>query len=204
MSKKRIGLTHQRAVTGYLFILPFIIGFILFMIQPLYQSLQMSLSDVALNSGKHGFGLTWNNYYNYIKAFTIDPEFNRMLATQIETMIVQSIATIVFSFFVALILNQQFKGRALVRSIFFLAVILSSGVLVGIEYNNSLLAGLKKTIEEEGNANSVTSVLEKILTSGTINASSKKIFDTLFEIIDKIYDVAMASGIQIIIFLSGL
>lgn len=204
MSKKRIGLTHQRAVTGYLFILPFIIGFILFMIQPLYQSLQMSLSDVALNSGKHGFGLTWNNYYNYIKAFTINPEFNRMLATQIETMIVQSIATIVFSFFVALILNQQFKGRALVRSIFFLAVILSSGVLVGIEYNNSLLAGLKKTIEEEGNANSVTSVLEKILTSGTINASSKKIFDTLFEIIDKIYDVAMASGIQIIIFLSGL
>lgn len=204
MSKKRIGLTHQRAVTGYLFILPFIIGFILFMIQPLYQSLQMSLSDVALNSGKHGFGLSWNNYYNYIKAFTIDPEFNRMLATQIETMIVQSIATIVFSFFVALILNQQFKGRALVRSIFFLAVILSSGVLVGIEYNNSLLAGLKKTIEEEGNANSVTSVLEKILTSGTINASSKKIFDTLFEIIDKIYDVAMASGIQIIIFLSGL
>ena len=130
MSKKRIGLTNRRAVTGYLFILPFILGFLLFMVQPLFQSLKMSLSDVNISTS--GFAMTWNNFYNYIKAFTIDPEFNRMLATEISTMIYQSLATIVFSFFVAMILNQEFKGRALVRSIFFLAVILSSGVLVEI------------------------------------------------------------------------
>lgn len=202
MSKKRIGLTHRRAVIGYLFICPFIIGFLVFMIQPLVQSLKMSLSDVNIST--EGFKLVWDNFYNYNKAWNIDPEFRRMLAEQISTMIYQSLATIVFSFFVAMILNQEFKGRALVRSIFFLAVILSSGVLVGIEYSNSLLAGLKKTIEEEGNANSVTGVLEKILTNGGVSIASKKLFDTLFGIIDQIYDVAMASGIQIIIFLSGL
>src|SRR5574344_1712598 len=204
MSKKRIGLTHRRAVIGTLFICPFIIGFLVFMIQPLVQSLKMSLSDVNIST--EGFKLVWDNFYNYNKAWNIDPEFRRMLAEQISTMIYQSLATIVFSFFVAMILNQEFKGRALVRSIFFLAVILSSGVLVGIEYSNSILAGLKKTIEEEGNANSVTGVLEKILTNGGIMSSGtgKKVFDTLFEIIDQIYDVAMASGIQIIIFLSGL
>src|SRR5574344_2154322 len=202
MSKKRIGLTHRRAVIGTLFICPFIIGFLVFMIQPLVQSLKMSLSDVNIST--EGFKLVWDNFYNYNKAWNIDPEFRRMLAEQISTMIYQSLATIVFSFFVAMILNQEFKGRALVRSIFFLAVILSSGVLVGIEYSNSLLAGLKKTIEEEGNANSVTGVLEKILTNGGVSIASKKLFDTLFGIIDQIYDVAMASGIQIIIFLSGL
>lgn len=202
MSKKRIGLTNRRAVTGYLFILPFILGFLLFMVQPLFQSLKMSLSDVNISTS--GFAMTWNNFYNYIKAFTIDPEFNRMLATEISTMIYQSLATIVFSFFVAMILNQEFKGRALVRSIFFLAVILSSGVLVGIEYNNSLMAGLKDTIEKQGNSNGITDVLERILLAGQTNAASEKVFDKLFEIIDSIYDVAMASGIQIIIFLSGL
>ncbi|MBO4438994.1 MAG: sugar ABC transporter permease [Spirochaetaceae bacterium] len=202
--KKRIGLTRHRARLGYAFISPFIIGFIFFMIKPLYQSLTMSLSavDVSVN----GFIMEWNNYGNYVRAFTVDPEFNRMLVTSIATMFYRSLATIVFSFFVALLLNQKFKGRALVRSIFFLCVILSSGVLVGLEYNNALLSQLKATIEEQGSSNTITAVLEEILVSNTggVNGISGKVFKTLFEIIDSIYDVAMASGIQIIIFLSGL
>ncbi len=202
--KKKIGLTRHRARLGYAFISPFIIGFIFFMIKPLYQSLTMSLSavDVSVN----GFVMEWNNYGNYIRAFTVDPEFNRLLITSIATMFYRSLATIVFSFFVALLLNQKFKGRALVRSIFFLCVILSSGVLVGLEYNNALLSQLKATIEEQGNSNTITVVLEEILVSNTggVNGVSGKLFKTLFEIIDSIYDVAMASGIQIIIFLSGL
>lgn len=202
--KKRVGLTRHRARLGYAFISPFIIGFIFFMIKPLYQSLTMSLSavDVTVN----GFVMEWNNYGNYVRAFTVDPEFNRMLVTSIATMFYRSLATIVFSFFVALLLNQKFKGRALVRSIFFLCVILSSGVLVGLEYNNALLSQLKATIEEQGSSNTITAVLEEILVSNTggVNGISGKVFKTLFEIIDSIYDVAMASGIQIIIFLSGL
>ena len=202
--KKRIGLTRHRARLGYAFISPFIIGFIFFMIKPLYQSLSMSLSavDVTVN----GFVMEWNNYGNYVRAFTVDPEFNRMLITSIATMFYRSLATIVFIFFVALLLNQKFKGRALVRSIFFLCVILSSGVLVGLEYNNALLSQLKATIEEQGKSNTITAVLEEILVSNTggVNGISGKVFKTLFEIIDSIYDVAMASGIQIIIFLSGL
>ena len=202
--KKKIGLTRHRARLGYAFISPFIIGFIFFMIKPLYQSLTMSLSavDVSVN----GFVMEWNNYGNYIRAFTVDPEFNRLLLTSIATMFYRSLATIVFSLFVALLLNQKFKGRALVRSIFFLCVILSSGVLVGLEYNNALLSQLKATIEEQGNSNTITVVLEEILVSNTggVNGVSGKLFKTLFEIIDSIYDVAMASGIQIIIFLSGL
>ncbi|NLK46865.1 MAG: sugar ABC transporter permease [Treponema sp.] len=202
--KKKIGLARHRARLGYAFISPFIIGFIFFMIKPLYQSLSMSLSNVDVTT--RGFALHWNNYANYIKAFTIDPEFNRLLLTSIATMFYRSLATIVFSFFVALLLNQKFRGRTLVRSIFFLCVILSSGVLVGLEFGNALLAQLKATIEEQGNSNTITEVLEKILVSNTmgVNSVSSRLFKRIFEIIDSIYDVAMASGIQIIIFLSGL
>ncbi len=202
--RKPVGLDKSRAIYGYIFILPFIIGFLVFMIKPLYQSLMMSLSDVSIS--KEGFEITRNNFANFKRAFLVDPDFNRMLVESVTTMLYRSLATIVFSFFVALILNQEFKGRAFARSVFFLAVILSSGVLVGIEYNNTLMSELKATIEEFGSGNSVTEVLEEVLlaSSGGINGTSEKIFNTLFEIIDSIYDVAMASGIQIIIFLSGL
>ena len=202
--KKKIGLLGRRAIYGYLFILPFILGFIFFMIKPLAQSLHMALSEVVISN--QGFVLNWNNFENFKKALLVDAEFNRMLVESIGQMVLRSAATIVFSFFVALLLNQKFKGRTLARSIFFLAVILSSGVLVGLESSNALMAQLKEMIEESGNANTITDVLEKILVSegSGVNGISGKAFKTVFEIIDSIYDVAMASGIQIIIFLSGL
>jgi ABC-type sugar transport system permease subunit len=204
MKKRKVGLMGRRAVYGYLFILPFIIGFIFFMVKPLCQSLRMALSDVTIST--QGFSLAYNQLANFKKAFLIDPDFRRMLVEGIGNMVYRSLATVVFSFFVALLLNQNFKGRTLARSIFFLAVILSSGVLVGLENNNSLMAQLKDTIEESGSANSITQVLERILVSSSTGFSgiSGKTFEKVFEIIDSIYDVAMASGIQIIIFLSGL
>ena len=204
MKKRKVGLMGRRALYGYLFILPFIIGFIFFMVKPLCQSLRMALSDVTIST--QGFSLAYNQLANFKKAFLVDAEFNRMLVEAIGQMVLRSLATIVFSFFVALLLNQKFKGRTLARSIFFLAVILSSGVLVGLENNNSLMAQLKDTIEESGSANSITQVLERILVSSSTGFSgiSGKTFEKVFEIIDSIYDVAMASGIQIIIFLSGL
>lgn len=204
MKKRKVGLMGRRAIYGYLFILPFIIGFIFFMVKPLCQSLRMALSDVTIST--QGFELAYNQLANFKKAFLIDADFKRMLIEGIGNMIYRSIATVVFSFFVALLLNQNFKGRTLARSIFFLAVILSSGVLVGLENNNSLMTQLKDTIEEAGNANSVTQVLERILVPSEqgLGGIGAKTFKKVFEIIDSIYDVAMASGIQIIIFLSGL
>ena len=204
MKKRKVGLMGRRAVYGYLFILPFIIGFIFFMVKPLVQSLIMSLSEVTIST--QGFSMVYNNFANFKKAFLVDADFNRMLVEGIGQMILRSAATVVFSFFVALLLNQNFKGRTLARSIFFLAVILSSGVLVGLENNNSLMAQIKDTIEEAGSANSITEVLERILvpSSQGLNGISSKTFAYVFQIIDSIYDVAMASGIQIIIFLSGL
>ena len=204
MRKKKVGLMERRALYGYLFILPFIIGFIFFMAKPLCESLRMALSEVTIST--QGFTLKLNNFGNFKRAFLVDPEFRRMLVEGIGVMVYRSIATVIFSFFVALLLNQKFKGRTLARSIFFLAVILSSGVLLGLEKNNALMAELKQTIEDTGNANSITTTLENILVSTSTGFSgiSGKTFEKVFEIIDSIYDVAMASGIQIIIFLSGL
>jgi ABC-type sugar transport system permease subunit len=89
-----------------------------------------------------------------------------------------------------------------VRAVFFLPVIISSGVILGVEYDNALLSGLQNTIENStGGGTSITGAIENILTTAGIGT---KAFEIVFEVVDSIYDVAIASGIQIIIFLSGL
>lgn len=196
---KLAGLQKRKAIAGYCFISPFIIGFLAFMVKPLLQSLHMSFSEVSLGSGN--FSLAFNGLENLKYAFRVDPEYTRLLVEELGRMIVYSLAIIVFSFFVALILNQKFKGRALVRAIFFLPVILSSGVILGLETNNQLMATLAAQIEDSTGGVSITAALEEILRTSGVGV---KAFEKVFEVIDNIYDVAIASGIQIIIFLSGL
>ena len=193
------GLQKRKAISGYIFILPFIIGFLTFMVKPFFQSLYMSMCEVEISA--QGLGYNFIDIYNYKKAFTIDPNFNSNLVDQFSKMIINSLAIMVFSFFVALLLNQKFKGRALVRAVFFLPVIISSGVILGVEYNNSLLSSVQDVIKEEGSAGSITGAIKDILVTAGIGSRA---FETVFEIVDGIYDIAISSGIQIIIFLSGL
>ncbi|MCQ2493721.1 MAG: sugar ABC transporter permease [Lachnospiraceae bacterium] len=201
--KKYVGLERKKAIAGYIFIAPFIIGFLLFMVKPLLQSLYMSFCTVSLSAGSTE--MTWAGLKNYKFTFTVDPEFTSLLGTEVLRMVIYSLAIIVFSFFMALILNQKFKGRALVRAVFFLPVILSSGVMIGLESNNQLIANLQNSIETTTTGISVTDALQTILrTTAGSSGVAGKVFDALFEIIDNIYDVALASGIQIIIFISGL
>ena len=197
--KKLKGLRKRNAISGYLFILPFIVGFLAFMVKPFFQSLYVSFCNVELGAGSFKMGFA--GIANYLRAFTVDTEFNRLLAEEIWRMSYNALAIMVFSFFVALVLNQKFKGRAFVRAVFFLPVILSSGVILGIEYDNSLLASVQDTIQQSTGNASITGVIEEILMTSGIG---REVFDIVFEIVDGVYDVAIASGIQIIIFLSGL
>lgn len=196
---KLAGLQRRKAIAGYIFIAPFIIGFLVFMVKPFIQSLYMSFCNVEVGAGS--FNPVWTGLDNYIRAFRIDPEFVRLLTEEISRMVIDSIAIMVFSFFVALILNQKFKGRALVRAIFFLPVILSSGVILGLETDNSLISTMQVAIEENTSGVSITAAVENILRTAGVGVRA---FEVVFEIIDNIYNIAISSGIQIIIFLSGL
>ena len=118
-------------------------------------------------------------------------------------MAINVIATLVISFVIAVILNQDFKGRTLCRVIFFLPVILSSGVLPGIEKQNqyfNLMSSISDAVNESSGINLSQSIQNLLSVSGV----ASQVFDVIFQMIDAIYDIVMASGIQIIIFLSGL
>ena len=194
------GLQKRKAIAGYLFILPFIIGFLAFMVKPFFQSLYMSLCDVQV--GPDGFTNVYIGIKNFVEAFTVDLTFTRLLTEELSRMSINVPAIIVFSFFAALLLNQEFKGRAFVRGVFFLPVILSSGVILGVEYDNPIMAEMRDVIEMEGATGvSITDTIKEVL---NVSGVGNSVFKVVFDIIDGIYDVVLASGIQIIIFLSGL
>ena len=189
----------RNARHGVMFILPLIVGFLAFMLRPLIQSLIMSMS--AVNISQAEWPLVGIENYKY--ALTVDPYFNQYLVEEIPRMAINAVATLVLSFVIAVILNQDFKGRTLARAIFFLPVILSSGVLPGIESQNEFYNMMQGISEEVANASGVNisaALVDLLSVSGVGGA----MFDVLFTMIDSIYDIVMASGIQIIVFLSGL
>ena len=206
----------SRARKGTMFILPFIIGFIVFMVRPLLMSLQMSFNSINVLNGVmtpateqvftlqvFGVKLLELPLGKYYYALQTDPKFNQLLIDEIGRMAVNTLATLVLSFVIAVILNQKFKGRLLCRVIFFLPVILSSGVLPGIENSNenyNLINSINQAVQNSVGLN-ISSSLEDML---SISGVGGGIFNVVFQMINSIYDIVMASGIQIIVFLSGL
>jgi len=202
---KRSAMTMARknAIAGYLFIAPFIIGFLAFLARPLLQSFRMVFSYV--NMTEAGFTMEWMGSENLRRALLVDADFTRNVVEALLQMAVMVPAILVFSLFIAILLNRKFPGRGFVRAVFFLPVILASGVLVNIATNNSLLHMVADQIQEQNamRAN-ITGMLEELLVTTTGAAVVGDFMMILFTIINQIYDIAMASGIQILIFLAGL
>ncbi len=196
--ESRMNIRTRRAISGYMFISPFIIGFLVFMIRPLINSLWMSFCKVDVSP--QGFFPVWNDFGNYLKAFTVDPDFNRLLTEEFTKIVTYTAAILVVSLVIAIILNQEFKGRAFVRAVFFLPVILSSGVLVGLENNNSLMSSIASMIKENSSFQMSDSLVNILRLSGL----GSGILDVVVDVIGQVQNIVMASGIQIIVFLTGL
>ena len=203
--RKRVSLDSKKARAGWLFCLPFILGFLVFMLKPLCESLVMSFSSVTIVRGS-GYTSKLIGFENYKYALSVDPDFNNFLVDEIGRMAINAISTLVLSFVIAVILNQDFKGRTAARAIFFLPVILCSGVLPGIEAqigSNQEITMIESVAEELSSSSgiNISETLQELL---SVSGVAGSVFQILFDMIDAIYDIVMASGIQIIVFLSGL
>jgi len=208
---KKLTMANKNAISGYLFILPFVIGFVMFLAYPLYQAVRMAFSEVWLIPAESTFGWEWTGIWreeplsNIRRALTVDAAFTRAMVEEIFNMALLVPAILVFSLFVAVLLNRKFAGRGFVRAVFFLPVILASGVLVGIETNNSLLNAVSQQIQDANAAKAgITGVIERMLENLVGGAGIGEFFEYILGIINQIYTIAMASGIQILIFLAGL
>ncbi|MCL2405017.1 MAG: sugar ABC transporter permease [Defluviitaleaceae bacterium] len=204
----RLSMANKNAISGYLFTAPFIIGFLAFMAYPLVQSIRFVFSNVTADPANNRFTSEFIGIANIRHVLLVEPSFVQYMTEDLVFMATMVLPIIIFSFFIAVLLNNKFVGRGFVRAVFFLPVILASGVLVNLETNNSLLDLVSQQIQEQNAMRaSVTGVLENILASATGAAAMGGLGDLInfvFDTINQLYTIAMASGIQILIFLAGL
>ena len=108
---------------------------------PVLTSLWYSLCNTKLldKAGALEVGMTsagiyteWNGFYNFTKAFTIDTTFLPKLGTALGEILPNTIVIMIFSLFIAVILNQKFRGRTLARAIFFLPVLIATGPVISV------------------------------------------------------------------------
>ena len=110
--KRRRGLSllQKRNVKGFMFILPWLIGFIIFYARSMIMTAQFSLSTMT-TSTSGGYTLEWAGLSNYIYAFRAHGTFKQVLTTSILNMLVDVPLITFFSLFMAILLNRRFKDN---------------------------------------------------------------------------------------------
>ena len=107
-------LRRKEAVLGYLFILPWILGFLIFILGPFLASLYLSFTTYSiLKPGK------WVMFANYVRAFTDDRLFWTVLGNTAYYVLGSVPLRIVLAFGLALLLNQKVRGLAVWRTLFY-------------------------------------------------------------------------------------
>lgn len=204
--KKKRSLSQRRAMKGFIFILPWLIGFIWFYVRSLVMTVQFSFSEMTVNPGG-GYSLNFVGLNNFIYAFRAHATYKQVLTTSIGNMLIDVPLITFFSLFMAMLLNRKFKGRTLVRAIFFLPVILNSDAIgAAMDLARSMMSG--------GISNSASELAEAAAGSGVSVEYYIQMFtslglpETIIEYISgavgRISDIINASGVQIIIFIAAL
>lgn len=193
-------MKRKKALMGILFTLPWLAGFTFLFAIPLFQSLLYSFHELKL--GEQGLELSYIGWNNFHHAFYVHASFNRVLTESVTGMLIQVPLIIFFSLFVATMLNQKFVGRSAARVVFFLPVIVSTGVISSMNSDFMSLA--------LGNALEGSSEGYHMLTSEDL---MEFLFDMglhpgligyLADAVDQIYEVIRSSSVQILIFLAAL
>ena len=203
---RKLSMKKKRALTGYLFISPFLIGLIAFFLLPVVKSILFSFSEIELQAG--GYRLVNVQFQHYHKALYVHPKFLRALVDSVISMVTHVPLLVIFSFFTATLINQRFKGRGLARAIIFLPVIMTSGIIFALEQNNTLLSVMRSALSAasgEGGAAAGTALRALEFKSLLIQSGIDPVLISyLIGAIDRIYDLISASGVQVLIFLAGL
>lgn len=193
---KRLSLEQKRARTGYIFILPWLLGLLFFFAVPILTSLMYSFSHVTIVQGGVNTRFAGLSYYK--NALFSDERFIPLLVAALKEIAIQVPIIIIFALFISVMLNAEFYGRGLVRSIFFLPLMLSSSVLLSI-INSDSYSG---DVTGSSSVFMVSSFsVGDILTQAGLPSGLIKY---LTSVIDSIFTMTWQSGVQIILFLAAL
>ena len=206
--KKRVkqSLDAKKARAGWIFVLPFVLIFALVYIPIIVDSVNYSFNEIIIRKGG-GYYLQWVGLMNYQDALFTDANFVPVLTGGIQQLIFDIPAIVIFSLFMAILLNQKMRGRALFRAIFFVPVILATGLIEEIDLSNSMQSYMSSSgVNMGGDTASATQIMSDLDFKNLFE--NMKLGDELVEyvvgIVNDIYDVVNKSGVQMLVFLAGL
>ena len=202
--KHSLSLIQKRNAKGFLFIVPWLVGFIAFYVRSLIMNIQFSLSDMSVQASG-GYSLKWVGFENYKYLFRVHGSFKQVLTSSIGNMLIDVPLIIFFSLFIAMLLNKKFKGRSIVRAIFFLPIIMGAGAVTdAMDLASTMMAGgISSTASEVADSASATDITYFIELFKNL-AIPDKLLDYIVAAVTRIKDIIQASGVQIIIFIAAL
>ncbi|MBR3970139.1 MAG: sugar ABC transporter permease [Ruminococcus sp.] len=196
----RISYEKRKALYGYGFIGIWLVGTVIFFLVPLITSLVWSFCDVKIETGHTS--LKWVGLANFEHSLTTDPKYTEYLKATLGETLWKAPLIVIFSLFIAVILNQKFRGRALARAIFFLPVIIATGPVYAI---------ISGDISSTGNTGAAqfstmfsTNMVGELLQFLGIYGISDDMGTMISAITDNIFGIVWSSGIQILLFLAAL
>lgn len=193
-----------------MFIMPFLIGFFLIYLPMIFESIVFSFNEIETAGGGGGYILNPVGWENYRYALFVDTQFLGTLRDSVLNLILNVPAIVIFSLFMAVLLNQKMRGRAIFRAIFFIPVIVSTGIIESIDLQNTLASQM----EQMGTGADASGMQQQTGTS-IIDAldverffSGMKVGSELVQyvtgLVQSVYDIVNKSGVQMLVFLAGL
>jgi len=206
--RRSVGLDAKKARSGWIFVAPFAIGLVIIYLPIIVNSILYSFGEIKVLQGG-GFRLTMVGLRNYQNALFNDLNFVQTLTAGIKQLLLDIPAIVIFSLFMAVLLNQKMWGRAVFRAIFFVPVILCTGLIDQIDSTNVLTSYMSNTtssIDTGAGTDTVAQVVS--LTDIQWMFNSMKVGTELttyvVNLMNGIYDIINRSGVQMLIFLAGL
>lgn len=197
LGKKHRGIESLKSTYGRLFVLHWEIGLLLFFVVPLFQSLYFAFCDIDL--GDVGLEFTFVGFKHFDDALNHDPQFTDTLGKSLLSSLGSLPVIVILSLILALLLNQKFKGRLFFRALFFLPVIIASGVVI-----THLFASTSGELSSSGVSDSFASNMisaDDILGWLSLPESVIKAFSSL---LNDIFNLVWSCGVQIVLFISGM
>ena len=201
----KISYRHRQALWGIVFIIPLLIGFVYFFLFPFITTIIFSFSNIYRTNPNtytgyaYGAVTEWVGFDNYRYVWSVHSTFKETLLSVFGSTLIDVLMILVFSLIIAVVLNSKFRCRAFVRAVFFMPVIFNSQA---VDVATSAGATLTDAMEQSGQDvfstmfNFGDFLLEANLPVTAVNF--------LTEAASSIFDVISYSGVQILIFLSGI
>lgn len=199
--RKKMSYKTVKKINGLVFASPFIIGFITFFLIPMINTFYYSFNEVGVGE-KGGMTFKWVGFQNYVNLFTTEVTTDsqtmlRLFTEQNADMLLSVPLIVIFSLFMAILANQKFKGRAVVRLIFFLPIIL------GIEVVTKMLTMTTGAAELDSGSNLLAGSYITVFMVRNLRVPMRYIYP-IMQYVENIFTLISQAGVQTLIYLTAL